>query len=336
MFNRHRLKRKWGRGVKRASNLVYVRNRDRVLKDFAWRKRKNNPFWRDEDDKIDWQKIVNVSVLAICVLGIILLLVFAPIFRITSVRFNGLQRIKYSEAKNAVDGVLNYHRFLFCPGNNYFLLNLNEVEDILKEKFSLNKIAIKKVFPNKLTVELEEKISTIIYDSGIEYSYLDIEGRMVEILKKVGQDEWREEKRMVTSTDNTGKEINEIETLNRQHNPKLKEITAEFGDYPLVFDERGITTTIGVAVLQKETVEGIIGWFNKIRALKKPQMLYFVIKNELGEAEIRMAGDWIIKTNLKKDIANQFDELQYLLKNKIKSHPASYIDLRFPGKAYWQ
>ena len=185
MFNRHRLKRKWGRGVKRASNLVYVHNRDRVLKDFAWRKRKNNPFWRDEDDKIDWQKIANVSVLAICVLGIILLLTFAQVFRITSIQFEGLQRIKYLEARNAVEGVLNYHRFLLCSGNNYFLLNLSEVEDILKEKFSLNDITIKKVFPNKLVVELEEKISTIIYDNGVEYSYLDIEGRTVEILKKV-------------------------------------------------------------------------------------------------------------------------------------------------------
>src|SRR3989339_257790 len=320
MFNHHRLKRKWGRGVKRASNLIRVRNHDKILKDFSWHRRKNNPFWRDENDKLNWKRIIEITLLTICLVGTLILMIFAPIFRINFIQINGLQRIKYSEMKNSINGVLNYHRFLLCPGANYFFININEVGEVLKEKFSLSSVVVKKSFPNKLLVELQEKISTIIYDNGVEYSYLDTEGRPVEILKKVGDDEWKEKKTTVTSTDATGKEITEVKVINRQHNPKLKEVTAEFGDYPLVFDERGITTTIGEALLQKETVVGIIEWFNKINTLNKIKIGYFIIKNELGEAEIKMGDGWIIRTNLKKDIANRFNELQYLLKNKIKSY----------------
>lgn len=335
MFNRHRLKRKWGRGVNRASNFVRVRNCDKVFKDFAWRRRKNNPFWRDEEDKLNWKKIVELTFLAVCLLGTVVLAIFAPAFRINYINITGLQRIKYVEFDDSVRSVLNYHRFLVLPCDNYFLVDMDEIKDILKQKFSLNNVTVKKEFPNKLSVNVEEKISTVIYDNGSEYSYLDAEGRLVEILKKVGPEEWKEDKKTVTSTDPTGKEISETKVLTREHLPNLKGLVAEYGDYPVVFDERMASTSVGAVILEKEIVQGIIEWFNRLNTTKH-KVNYFIIKDELGEVTIKMGEGWIIRASLKVDVGNQFNELQYLLKNQIKSNKINYIDLRFPGKAYWK
>ncbi len=335
MFNHHRLKRKWGRGVKRASNFVRVRNCDKVFKDFAWRRRKNNPFWRDETDNLNWKKIVELTFLAVCLLTTIVLGIFASAFRINYINISGLQRIKYVEFDDSVRSVLNYHRFLILPGDNYFLVDMSEIKDILKQKFSLNSATIKKEFPNKLSITVEEKISTVIYDNGSEYGYLDAEGRLVEILKKVGVDEWKEKKQTVTSTDAAGKEISEVRVLNREHLPNLKGLVAEYGDYPVIFDQRLASTTVGTVILEKEIVQGVIEWFNRLNTTKY-KLNYFIIKDELGEVTLKMEGGWIIRANLKNDVGNQFNELQYLLKNKIKSNKINYIDLRFPGKAYWQ
>lgn len=335
MFNHHRLKRKWGRGVKKASNLVYMRSNDKILKDFAWHRRKNNPFWRNEDDKLNWKKIVELTFLTICLLAMMLLAIFAPTFRINSIQISGLQRIKYAEVEDSIKSVLNYHRLLIFPGDNYFLADLDEIKDILKQKFSLNSIIIKKEFPNKLFVGVEEKISTVIYDNGLEYSYLDIGGHLVEVLKKVGPDEWLEDKKTVTSTDATGKEISEVKITRREHLPNIKGLISEFGDYPVIFDERQVSTTVGTIVLEKEIVQGVIEWFNKLNSLNSATN-YFTIKDGLGEVTIKMGEGWIIKADTKNDISNRFNELQYLLKNKIKTKKINYIDLRFPGKAYWK
>ena len=174
-------------------------------------------------------------------------------------------------------------------------------------------------------VSVEEKISTIIYDNGAEYSYLDTDGNIVEILRKIGDDEWQEKSAATSST-----------PAIRVHIPKSKQIKKEIGDYPIVYDERGLTAGMNTNVLDKETVAGIIQWFNFLNKQAKILPSYFTISDGLGEGVIKTGEGWYIKANFEKNIDSQFSELQYVLKQKINRKNVNYIDLRYPGKVYWQ
>ncbi|MBI5254697.1 hypothetical protein HY932_02875, partial [Candidatus Falkowbacteria bacterium] len=252
MFNRYRLKRKWGRGLKKTSDLVFMRSSDATasLKDFSWHSVKENPMWI-EREKINWKKQIEIGMLIIAVLSAIIVCLYAPYFRINNTQITGLQRISQEKFTKAINSVMNYRRFLILPGSDYFVADLSEMKTILAEKFPLESLTITKKFPNTLIVNVEEKISTIIYDNGVEYGYLDTDGNVVEILRKVGDDEWQEKSAMTSTT-----------PAIRVHTPKSKQIKKEIGDYPIVYDERGMTGGINTNVLDKETVAGIIEWFN--------------------------------------------------------------------------
>lgn len=294
------------------------------LKDFSWHSVKENPLWT-EGEKIDWKKQIEIGILASAILTLIIVCLYAPYFRINNVNVAGLQRISQEKFIESIKSVMNYRRFLILPGSDYFVADLSEMKTILAEKFPLESIVITKKFPNTLMVSVEEKISTIIYDNGDEYAYLDTDGNVVEILRKVGDDEWQEKSAATSST-----------PAIRVHAPKFKQIKKEIGDYPIVYDERGLTAGMNTNVLDKETVTGIIQWFNFLN--KQAQILpgYFIISDGLGEGVIKTGEGWYIKANFKRDVAGQFNELQYVLKQKINRKNVNYIDLRYPGKIYWQ
>lgn len=332
-FNHFKFKRKLNRGVRTASEFVFPKAKARH-KDFDWRKRKTNPFARETTD---WRGRSKAIILAMTLLVMLGLALYHSFFYIREVKVVGLQRINEKEFKTAVLGIINYHKLFIFPAQNYFLADLGQLNDILKNRFPLMSIITKKEFPQTLSIQVEEKISTVIYDNGKKYYYLGTEGKIVEVLRQVGEDEWQEKKEVVTSTDAAGKKISETKILERIHRPPIKKVVAEMGDYPLVYDKQEKAEEINSAALPAETVQGIIDWFNLINKRTNIPFGYVIIDNEREEGMIITLEGWGLKVKLNNDIEKQFAELQYLLKEqKINRHNIQYIDLRFLGKVYWQ
>lgn len=261
---------------------------------------------------------------------------FHPFFSIKKQNIIGLQRIDENEFKAAVFGMMDYRRLFFLPGNNYFMADIEELAAISQDRFPLESISIKKFFPNTLNIQLEEKISTLIYDNGETYSYLDLNGKIVEILRKVGDNEWREISRIATSTQPAGEETPENKITEKIHQPALNAIISELGDYPLVYDKRGLKAAVNDQVLRAPTIQGLIAWFNLINKRTDIPFGYIIIDNELGEAEIITREGWFLLVRIAENQETQFAELQYLLREKIQRPGLNYIDLRFPGRVYWQ
>ncbi|HBU06479.1 MAG TPA: hypothetical protein DEB09_00170 [Candidatus Magasanikbacteria bacterium] len=334
-FNIHKHKRKWGRGLKIASDFIFSSSKNTVHRDFDWHKRKRNPFWQEQGEK-DWKKIIELSILGIAVLSMIIISVFSHFFYIKTINITGLQRISETEIKNATLGVINYKRLFILPGQNYFIVDLDEVRDILKEKFPIESIVISKTFPNVLNINIEEKISTLIYDNGKNYSYIGTDGHIVEILRKVGDDEWQTQTKTTTSTNETGETITKTEIIKLAHIPSVRNIVNEMGDYPIVYDIRNKDTNLNDRVLDEVNVAGIINWFNLLTKKTDIPFGYVVLENDLGDGVIKTREGWNIKVKLDKEIDKQFEELQFTLKNKVKRNNLQYIDLRYLGKVYWQ
>lgn len=336
MFNRYRLKRKWGRGVERSLDFfVRTKDNDKVFKDFAWHSAKQNPLLVRHQEKNRLRPllaVVAVSAALILVIGI-----YHPFFRVNNLSVAGLQRINQEEFKRAVLGIIDYRKLFFLPGNSYFLIDVEEIKEILKERFPIESILVKKNFPAALSVQIEEKISNLIYDNGKEYGYLDANGSLVEIVRQVGEDEWNKITLITTSTNERGEVIEETEIREANHAPNAKRISAEIGDYPILYDKRGGTVALNTPVINKELAQGIINWFDLINKKTDISFGYAIIEDERGEGEIITGSGWRLKVVLTKDIDLQFAELQHLLaKEKINLSSLNYIDLRYLGKVYWQ
>ena len=336
MFNRHRLKRKWDRGVGKASDFLSgAESRDKVFKDFAWHSAKRNPLSIDRRPQSRFKLLVAVA--GISIAASVLVGVYHSFFRISNVAVVGLQRINQKEFEEATLGIINYRRFFILPGNSYFLVDVEEIKNIIKERFPVESVLVKKSFPATLSIEVEEKISTLIYDNGKEYSFLDADGNLVEIVKQVGEDEWIKKTQISTSTNEKGEVVEEIKILESIHTPNVKRIVTEMGDYPILFDKRGQTVALNAGAINKKLAGGIISWFNLINKKTDISFGYVIIEDERGEGEIMTGAGWRLKVGLSEDIDLQFSELQHLLtKEKVNLSSLNYVDLRFLGKVYWQ
>jgi len=304
-------------------------------KDFAWHNSKRNPMQRDHD-AIDWKKRIEIGTLVILVIIMTCLGLYSNFFKIKDVKINGLQRIEQNEITNAVLGVINYNKLFIFPGESYFMIDVDEIKYIIKERFPLESIIVKKTFPNILEIILEEKISTVIYDNGREYSYLDTEGKIVEIIRKIGDDEWNRKTETVTSTNELGEEITEEKIIEQTHRPNITAIIKEMGDYPIFYDTRDQMIEINSKVISQTMVTGAIDWFNLINKNTDIPFAYIEINNGIGDAVIKTREGWYLLVKLDSTVEAQFEELEYILKQKVNRQNLNYIDLRFPDKVYWQ
>ncbi|MFH1947140.1 MAG: FtsQ-type POTRA domain-containing protein [Candidatus Magasanikbacteria bacterium] len=304
-------------------------------KDFAWHRSKRNPMWRDPETP-NWRKRLEIIILLSSVVGMLGIGIYSSFFKINDINIDGIQRIDQNELKEAVQGVINYKKLFIFPGNNYFVVNVDEIRDIVKERFPIESIIVKKIFPNTVEIALLEKISTIIYDNGSEYCYLDTNGRVVELIRKVGEDEWLNKTEIVTTTNELGEEISEEKIIEQTHIPNITQIVKEMGDYPILYDTRKQMVEINSEVINEKFVRGIIDWFNLINKNTSIPFKYIIIDNGIGDAVIKTKEGWDIVVRLEENVETQFHELQYILKERINQKPINYVDLRFLGKVYWQ
>lgn len=330
LFNYHKFKRKFNRQVKSS-----LKNEAASRKDFAWHRVKANPF-AIEDNSYKRKRQLQIAALIVSLTGMLGVLFFHPFFHLQNIEVNGLQRIDKAEFNDGLQSILNYKKFFFLPAKSYIMADVDEIKDILKSRFPIASIIVKKTFPNSLSIIVEEEISTIIYDNGREYSYLGLNGEVVEKLRKVGEDEWYIQTEMVSSTNELGEEILEEKEISRTHIPPIKNLITEIGDYPIVYYVNGPEGEINQAVLQTKTITGLVEWFNIINKQTDIPFAYIVIEDEVGDGEIKTREGWKIKVKISENIQTQFDRLQVILKEQIKRPNLSYIDLRYEGRVYWQ
>lgn len=302
-------------------------------KDFTWRKTSPNPFRHTE---ISFRKKLYLFATFFAIFGTLGMAFFHPFFQIQKISVTGFQRIDESEFKSSVQGIMDYKKFFLLPGRSFFLVDVNEIHDILENKYPLQTIIVKKEFPNSLSILLEEKISTVIYDNSRQYSYIGLDGKLVETLRNVGEEEWREVKEFVSSTNPDGVEIREEKVMERYHVPADSAVKAQMGDYPIVYDKRNREININESALEPSTVASIIEWFNFLQRKAQVPFAYMIIENEFRDATIRTGEGWLLRVKLKDDLQNQFSSLDYILREKVDRSQLQYIDLRYGNKVYWQ
>lgn len=333
-LNPHKVKKKWKRRVSRAKDqILYPDSHRHPKQDFAWHARKSNPLQREEQG---YKKKIEVIILALTIPALLGTMLFHSFFSIKNITIVGLQNIPERDILTSVHGILEYDKWYVFKGNNYFLLETQEMDDILSSRFPFKNLVIKKQFPNTLSIIGEEKLSTVIYDNGAQYAYVGHDGKVVEILRHVGDDEWIIRKKMVTSTNALGVEEVKEEIIKKKHTPPVKALRAEMGEYPIVYDLVQKEVAVNVQILDPAIMTNILDWFQRLRTFTNIPLNYFILHDDIGNAVLKTAEGWEIRLRLDKSVDEQFHSLTRVLKEEIPRPNFQYIDLRFSEKVYWQ
>lgn len=346
-FNPYKFRRK----LKRRSRRVRRTLRDQSYvgvgrrRDFAFGSRKRNPMVCREFLNI--RQRLYLGIIIVCFLGGFAAMLYSPQLKIDQISVTGLQRIEQIDFTDAIAGVLADTVWYVLPGENYFLVNTQEVEDILAQRYPLATVIVKKEFPNTLSVLVEEKLSTLIYDNAVQYGYVGLDGKLVELLRLVGEDEWVVQTelvtttKMVTTTNDVGEkvlqaqEIQEEKEISRTHVLPMSRIIDEMGDFPLVYDTRQKEIgDINNQVLKPERIAGLVAWYRVLNSRTDIPVSYFIIHDELGNGVVRTKEGWELRVVLDEAIVDeQFARLELALREEDINRPhIQYIDLRFDGR----
>lgn len=334
ILNYYRYRRKFGRKIDQVKHDLSTADSKIVHRDFAWKKRKENPFHYEEPTQA-WKKRFAFGTIIVCFFGVIGLVLYHPFFYITQISVKGTERVQEEEIKKAILGTVDYKKFLVLPGKSFFVVDVEEIKDVLKARFPLSTVEVRKTFPHYISAEVREKISTIIYDNGKQYSYIGLDGKIVEVLRVVGADEWQHEVRMVSTTIATSTVELKQEIVSSKHIIRAERIKKEMGNYPIVYDKRTVEGTVNSSMLQPETVQSVVTWFQFLSSYTDIPFGYIVIDDELGDAVIYTTQGWFIKVRF-SHIEEQFEALKLVLGKHAARDQLQYIDVRYKGKVYWQ
>jgi hypothetical protein len=323
-FDRYSFMRRWSR--KSAAAAPYRH----TFRDAA-RRTSHNPFF-ERTSRVSRKKKLLVAAGAVCLAGSAGLLLFHPFFsiRVQTIAIDGITRIDENEFRSTVLGIIAHRAFGIFPRNTYFLVSVDELADILPERFPIENIRIEKTFPDGLNITLTETPSTIIYDAGSQYGYVGPAGTIVENLRPPVDEQWVAVS-MIPPTTTTG-------TPAIAYAPPIRAMQRAWGDYPIVYDVRhGAGAAIGTQVFTEDMVKSILSWHKLITRQTDIPLAYIRLENDLGDAVIETGEGWEIRTRLDAvETERQFKKLSVVLKDIPDRTALRYVDVRFRDRAFWQ
>ena len=319
-------------------------------KDFSWEGRNKNPYIR-EDKKSPRFSLIIRTILLLSILALTsFLLLSHSYFRINEVLISGTQRINTADLESAVRGIMDEKKFLLLRRDNFFMVNVEEIKDILLRRFPIKELVLTKTFPNSMSLALEEKISTLIYDNTRQYAYVDSGGSVIEILKNVEESEWlsveapqdisSNSQEATSSTLSVGGEAIPVPTqsgIQKTHKPKVKDIRSQFGDYPILVQQETEDLKKGDQKLPSEIAQSVISLFDLFNKKSATPIDYFELNVLREELTGRTGEGWYILFDSSRDLGAQFEILLSILDDsRIQDSILEYVDLRFEGRIYWK
>ncbi len=299
--------------------------------------------------KMQRRKLITGSGLIILSFAWFGALLYLPYFCITAVVISGLSITDKSEVERAAQAYLQ-PRFIFLPEQNYFLTRAKGLETELQQKFNFRTVKIKKIFPNRLEVLIEEKLSSLIYDDGQAYYLLDPEGKMIKQLAVVGEGEFFVQNAptatsspVLTASATSGSlarsgivlmATSSPKTI-KIHIPAAAKLQGLFGALPIVFQHgiSDITLAPDRVILSSSTIGGVLSWQHLANESSLIKIKYYTLDQEAGGVTVHTQAPWLVYFQPQGDTADQFNNLQVLLKN---AKPQQYVDVRYAGKVFWK
>ncbi len=325
--NHHKFRRRLERRLKKTSSEKMVTT--------VYTGRRKNPFRRTTDRFSLRTKIESVFLALICIV-LVWFITSYSFFQIQNVHITGLRRINETEVRDVVQNIFHRTIWFVFPGTSYVFVDVDEVRDILKARFPLQTVLVEKTFPHTISITIEEKLSTVIYDNETQYSYLGLDGQVVDIVRPVDEREWRVYTKVTTTTLADGTVRRSEEDVKKIHVPPSEILEKTLGPYPILYDKRKKPVKLNTQVVESHIVEQVIAWYELIHSRSTIPLSYITLEDVPGMfGTIVTDESWIIKFSFSDDPVDAFERLETALKD-IPRPRFEYIDLRYPNMVYWK
>lgn len=254
------------------------------------------------------------------------MLLYHSLFQIKTVSVYGSIRLSSEDLKDTVHGVLSGKKFLL-PASNFFLVDESEVEDLLLEKYPLESVEATKVFPNALKVDIQEKITKVLYTDGERVQFVDQDGSSIESLRKVFESEWGS-----TSVSEIS-HVDGVETttvkLVKTFRPDVQSLKSDYGDYPIVYSADAL-------VLTPAEIQDALSWFRLIHKMGQVEYHYQTVHEGISYGSLVVSGVPIyISSRLPQEIQQNL-LAHFLSQQNSGIQEYEYIDLRYAPAIYWK
>lgn len=249
--------------------------------------------------------------LFLLVLSIFGLLFFHPFFEIQKMEIQGVQRIDPALLEKILNTEIEGKTALVFKKNNFFLLNIQNLQKKAKDTFHFESLAVQKQFPKKLIIEVVEKPVVLIYDDGKEYLRIGANG---DILESNGMAEMVE----VTS----GTPI---------HTPDLQKKKVFENEYPLLYNP--FESEFSREMIIQKQIETVVLWEKFLREKTNIRPTYFEVRSS-DEIFLHTDQKWGIHIKL-GDTESAFQIFLSILP-KVKGSAQEYVDMRYLTRVFFK
>ena len=266
---------------------------------------------------------------------------FSGAYRITDIQISGRQNISEYAIRRVIDEQLARRRFLIFPEGNLFWFQKSEAEKDIRASYVLDGLKIEKKFPHTLNVEIQEKVSTLVWvtkqGDAESYYYLDLHGVVLgEIPKDEVEQLFLKDKK---ADDASGESVVEVKDLTAR-TPSEASSAGEGGAlFPVIHDVSGSSAHVHDQVLDEKVTQFIVDL-----SLRLPEKLpnigvkYFTTLEPMSSrVQVVTEEGWEIYFEAENGLDAQLNNLALILEQKIKdTKKLQYIDLRFDERIYYK
>lgn len=159
-----------------------------------------NPRKVKEQEKRSAQmkKLIKISIIVLIVF-LLYIFFFSAFFQIKEFTIEGLNRVKHENIQKLVDDYRYKNSLFVFSKNNFWLFSPKKLQQIIEHNYRFDNLEIKKKFPNKIKIQIQEKEPIISWLTGNFCYHLDNTGLAIEYCE--GEDDY------IRIKDKTDKEI---------------------------------------------------------------------------------------------------------------------------------
>lgn len=257
------------------------------------------------------------------------LMIFHPAFGIQVITISGLNRTNYAEVQKTAELLMSTPRWGFLPRRNYFLLNSGELNQVIKDRFLLEKVEIQRIFPHAITIVATEREPFLVVSENGQVSVVDQNG---EIVEKIGRLPGAAE---VTETSSTTpfiltNDLNSVRAIVNSSRADVKKL-------PILMFDSDVSISTSTPDVKAELLAGVLAWNLFLRDQGLSVSGYTLENSRSGE--VVLVGKPKLRVNFTHNRDEQFLGLATFLKEKksvLATSTSGYLDLRYPGKVFWK
>lgn len=347
-------------------------NVKKIKKDYQ-AKKLANPFFRKKVKKPEGLFLRRFKLISLLILIVFLFWFFtcSSWWKITEVEIKGLERLSADLIKTELDLSFETTNIFIFKQQNIFLFNKDAAAEQIKDKFNLADIKIKKRWPRKLIVEINERPYAFIYYEEGKYYFSSADNYLMTEI--IFQENEPKEINLITEigaasalgvengelVDISETEREELSTSSLEANIIAPDANGELLEGESLNNGLGLTSISPTEkekyfIIENKNNDSLIRSDGKIKLSENYLAFIFNLNGELKLYNLKLDRFIIadqyynsvfakivdgpqIYFNVNNDIKGQLDNLILVKNNKIKDNfnRLEYIDLRYGDKIYF-